>query len=1032
MDGKFRATRVPLGSYSVVIEAPPSSGDAALGRSRRTIGGVQALTDGQTVDLGDIELRGTGDLAGTVTLSDQPAVGAAAGALVTIADSAGFRGVVGRDGAFSLAHLPEGSFDVVVFFDGYAPGHLGGVQVSANETATLRNIALSPRTGSLTTAVSGQVSLTGSTDASGVRVDFLDEIHTSSTVPAATSDAMGRYTLPAVPIGSYRVRFQKDSYQKVEIPGVAVLPDGVVGLLLVALAKAIPGDENGNGIPDAMDPDRDGDGCPNVTDAFPDDPFACLDQNHDGIPDELEPDLDFDGLSNAEETSPGRDGWITDPLNKDTDGDGIDDFHDDCPTIPDPRQERGPDGVGLACANGPSIADFSPKVGGVGTRVTITGFRFNAAHPEFNVIRFGRGFALPSTPPAVTDGSLDVLVPADADSGPIQLSNGTGATTSSAAFSFVDPPVIYDFAPKRVVSGGIVAVTGSRFDAPGFKVSVNGVEAAASPITIADPTATPPRQLFTLTVPSTGGGPIRVQTIGGAADTAQTIQIIGPPEIDSLNPNPAVIGQPLLILGRGLSPPPAAGPVQVDFAGAPGQVPSSVSDTAITVTVPVGTITGTIAVRHAAGTTHSAMPLVIDAAAPVIASIDHTLLEPGDALVLQGANLGGAIDVAIGGVRTSSIIMSTPFELQVRVPDGAQPGPVVVHLAQGMSVRTATALAAVSILEERSAPVSNLYWADLGIAFLASGTELAVVGVFASGPLVAETGQRTLDAASLTVLSTVSFGALGQQAYPSVFLTSTDERWAVLGVRNNLLSLISYPATTLASCPLPAGANFRALGWVTDPNSTFAYGLGQQAMSGIVRVDVSAGTCGTFAATPGLTYGALLPTGNAGELLVSTTGGGYARLLSVPGSPLDGTFSVPVRMNSVGMNSPYLLPAPDDPAFVWASGVNASLVRFDPFSDEAPFTLFPRDQAGISTYNTAWAQSTDRRWLLAVVSIPGGQGLAFYDLLARRLARVHSMAGFEVDQIAAHPRDASFVLLSSSEDRIHNQLGAFRILAAPN
>lgn len=64
--------------------------------------------------------------------------------------------------------------------------------------------------------------------------------------------------------------------------------------------------------------DRDGDGVPDTTEWF-----ECTDWN--------DPDSDDDLLNDFEERVEGEDGWITDPCNPDTDGDGIIDSEDPCP-----------------------------------------------------------------------------------------------------------------------------------------------------------------------------------------------------------------------------------------------------------------------------------------------------------------------------------------------------------------------------------------------------------------------------------------------------------------------------------------------------------------------------------------------------------------------------------------------------------------------------------------------------------------------------------------------------------------------------
>lgn len=73
-------------------------------------------------------------------------------------------------------------------------------------------------------------------------------------------------------------------------------------------------DSDGDGLPDALDDDADGDGIPNKLDLYP------YDTDNDGLNNFLDPDDDQDGVSDGTEIALG-----TDPLNRDTNGDGVPD-----------------------------------------------------------------------------------------------------------------------------------------------------------------------------------------------------------------------------------------------------------------------------------------------------------------------------------------------------------------------------------------------------------------------------------------------------------------------------------------------------------------------------------------------------------------------------------------------------------------------------------------------------------------------------------------------------------------------------------
>jgi uncharacterized repeat protein (TIGR01451 family) len=123
--------------------------------------------------------------------------------------------------------------------------------------------------------------------------------------------------------------------------------------------------DNGDAFPDnpAEWVDSDGDGVGDNGDAFPADPNETTDSDGDGVGDngDLFPndptetaDFDGDGLGNNADPDDDNDGLSdsdeaaagTDPFNPDTDGDGVDDNSDAFPTDPSETADSDGDGVG--------------------------------------------------------------------------------------------------------------------------------------------------------------------------------------------------------------------------------------------------------------------------------------------------------------------------------------------------------------------------------------------------------------------------------------------------------------------------------------------------------------------------------------------------------------------------------------------------------------------------------------------------------------------------------------------------------------
>jgi len=91
---------------------------------------------------------------------------------------------------------------------------------------------------------------------------------------------------------------------------------------------SFPADLDGDKIPDAIDPDRDGDGVLNAADAFPNNPAEWTDTDGDGVGNNVDLDDDGDGFSDVDEDMLGFDPLDFADHPGDLDGDGVPDISD--------------------------------------------------------------------------------------------------------------------------------------------------------------------------------------------------------------------------------------------------------------------------------------------------------------------------------------------------------------------------------------------------------------------------------------------------------------------------------------------------------------------------------------------------------------------------------------------------------------------------------------------------------------------------------------------------------------------------------
>jgi len=100
-------------------------------------------------------------------------------------------------------------------------------------------------------------------------------------------------------------------------------------------------DTDSDGIPNAEDTDDDSDGVPDAEDKFPEDKNEWSDADEDGLGDFADEDDDNDGMLDITEQEIG-----TNPLNPDTDGDGVNDGDDVFPLDKNESKDSDEDGLG--------------------------------------------------------------------------------------------------------------------------------------------------------------------------------------------------------------------------------------------------------------------------------------------------------------------------------------------------------------------------------------------------------------------------------------------------------------------------------------------------------------------------------------------------------------------------------------------------------------------------------------------------------------------------------------------------------------
>ena len=159
----------------------------------------------------------------------------------------------------------------------------------------------------------------------------------------------------------------------------------------------------------------------------------------------------------------------------------------------------------------PTLTRFTPSMGPVGTRVTLTGTHFLGA----TAVAFNRVSAPEFE--IVSETSIEAVVPLGASSGPISVVAPGGTAVSAQPFTVTLPPTLTRFTPSMGPVGTRVTLTGTHF-LGATAVAFNGV--SAPEFEIVSETS------IEAVVPlGASSGPISVVAPGGTAVSAQPFTV---------------------------------------------------------------------------------------------------------------------------------------------------------------------------------------------------------------------------------------------------------------------------------------------------------------------------------------------------------------------------------------------------------------------------------------------------------------------------------------------------------------------------
>ena len=312
----------------------------------------------------------------------------------------------------------------------------------------------------------------------------------------------------------------------------------------------------------------------------------------------------------------------------------------------------------------PTITNFNPPTGPIGTTVTVTGTKLSDA----SAVKFSSIDATEFTVNSPTQ--LTAIVPFGATTGPISVITPGGTVTTTTNFDVTISPVIREFSPIGGPTGTNITVFGDNF-VNISAVKFNNVDAVFSVNSPTQITATVPENATT--------GRITIIGTGGTATSNATFVISLDPVISSFSPVSGVPGTRVVILGTNFT-----GVTAVTFNGVNAEFAVDSADQ-ITTTAPNGAGTGILSLRTDT-TTVDSQGIFSIIAPPVIENFTPGIGPVASSVVIIGRNFNDVSAVTFNNVASQDVTLNSFSQVTATVPARAATGPIGVTTPAGTAM----------------------------------------------------------------------------------------------------------------------------------------------------------------------------------------------------------------------------------------------------------------------------------------------------------------------------------------------------------
>lgn len=254
------------------------------------------------------------------------------------------------------------------------------------------------------------------------------------------------------------------------------------------------------------------------------------------------------------------------------------------------------------------------------------------------------------------------------------------------------PPAVTGFTPASGVIGAQATITGVNFDPlPNYnEVRFNGIQTTVTSSTSTSITTTVPTGATT--------GKVSVKVNGLTATSVDDFKVLFPPTITSFSPQSGPAGTTVTLIGTNFSA--VAVSNQVTFNGTVASI-TSASSTSLSVVVPKGAVTGTLAVVVDGLMATSANVFTV-LQPPVITDFTPVTGPAGTVVTINGSNFSSLTSgnlVLFNGV-SAVVTAATSTSITTSVPAAATTGPISITVNGLMATSEAAFTVTTTVVGE--------------------------------------------------------------------------------------------------------------------------------------------------------------------------------------------------------------------------------------------------------------------------------------------------------------------------------------------